>query len=239
MCWLRSDLFSFLPRRVPVRLAVLVLFASAVAGWALPTYLTAKQRVSAPSLTLPANREGRGGVLRALSAGDLQPRLAPRSGLDLPSSDSGAASAASAVSPDELHLATDGATAALVARRIHELEPGCPDTTRYAIAQSVARWSRNNGLPWQVVTALIHHESRFDPQARSRTGDHGLCQLHGRPIYDIDENVRVGCVHLAGCVAGSGSMRAALATYNGGPGGSRAGRCLAYADAIIAVANEH
>jgi len=100
----------------------------------------------------------------------------------------------------------------------------------------VARWSRNCGLPWQVVVALIYHESGFNPLARSATNDHGLCQLHGRPIYDIGENVRAGCAHLAGCVAGSGSMRSALATYNGGPGGRNAGRCLAYADAIIAVA---
>ncbi len=224
MCRLCSVLCSCLPRRVSVRLAALVLCASGVAGWALPTYLTAKQL--------------RGQVLSVPDA------AAPSSQLTTPSMFSrplSAGSPATTAEPDssvETSLVRDGQTAALVARRIHELEPGCPDTTRYAIAQSVARWSRNNGLPWQVVTALIHHESRFDPQARSRTGDHGLCQLHGRPIYDIDANVRAGCVHLAGCVAGSGSMRAALATYNGGPGGSRAGRCLAYADAILEVAND-
>ncbi|NLH78834.1 MAG: lytic transglycosylase domain-containing protein [Acidobacteria bacterium] len=116
-----------------------------------------------------------------------------------------------------------------MARRIRELEPGCPDTTRYRIAQSVARWSRNAGLSWQVVTALIHRESRFDPQARSRTGDHGLCQLHGRPIYDIDANVRAGCAHLKGCLdAAGGDMRDALGHYNGGS------RCvLSYADEVL------
>ena len=223
MCRVCSVLCSCLPRRVSVRLAALVLCASGVAGWALPNYLTQKQL--------------RGQVLCVPSADGLPSRLAPRSGLDQPSSASGVATAATAPSHDELHLETDGRTAALVARRIRELEPGCPDTTRYRIAQSVARWSRNCGLSWQVVTALIHRESRFDPQARSRTGDHGLCQLHGRPIYDIDANVRAGCAHLKGCVDGSGSMRTALATYNGGPGGRNAGRCLAYADAILAVAN--
>lgn len=224
MCRLCSVLCSCLPRRVSVRLAALVLCASGVAGWALPTYLTAKQL--------------RGQVLSVPDA------AAPSSQLTTPSMFSrplSAGSPATTAEPDssvETSLVRDGQTAALVARRIRELEPSVSRERRYDIAREIARWSRNCGLPWQVVTALIHRESRFNPNATGSSGEKGLMQLLRGGSYEISENVRAGCVHLAGCVAGSGSMRAALATYNGGPGGSRAGRCLAYADAILEVAND-
>lgn len=103
----------------------------------------------------------------------------------------------------------------------------------YSIAMAVARSARNHGLAPELVCALIQQESAFRPRAVSRTNDHGLMQLHGKRIYDIEDSIEAGCLHLAGC---QGSTRERLAHYNGGtrpPGSS-----YAYADRVIWRAEE-
>jgi len=135
-------------------------------------------------------------------------------------------------------LYRDALTAARVARMVETLEPGTPREHIYEIAQSVARWTRVYSVRAELLIALIDHESRFDPMARSATNDHGLCQLHGRPIYGIDANVQAGVAHFAGNLASAcGDEFRALCEYNGGPGGVGYSTCQAYARGILEVAN--
>lgn len=133
-------------------------------------------------------------------------------------------------------LAADGATASRIAEMILRLEPGTDRELVYEIAQSIARRSRNAGIRAELLCAVIANESRFDPNARSRTGDHGLCQLHGRPIYGIDENIKAGAAHLAGAIRTQGSEERGLAAYNGGPRGPGMGVCRAYARDVLGKA---
>lgn len=114
-------------------------------------------------------------------------------------------------------IETDYQTALLILRRLYELSPGLNERWAYDIARETARWSRNTGVRWQLIVAVMWHESRFNPSAVSRTNDHGLMQLHGRPIHGIAENIRQGAAHLAGCLAAAGGdERRALGHYNGG-----------------------
>ena len=138
-------------------------------------------------------------------------------------------------------LSADLATMAGIAPWIAQHAPGSAEA-RYdssmRIAWAVARWSRNNGIRPELVTALIYHESRFSPTAKSPTGDHGLMQLHGRPIYDVDANVRAGCAHLAGNLkAAQGDEFRALCFYNGGPRGPGYGQCQRYARRVLGTAD--
>ena len=130
----------------------------------------------------------------------------------------------------------DAALAEVILRRLYELQPNLDERMAYDIALETARWSRNTGVRWRLLVAIMWHESRFDPNAVSRTNDHGLFQLHARPIYGIGENIRQGSAHIAGCLAAAnGNERMALAAYNGGPGGWRIGRCRAYADSVLSL----
>ena len=144
----------------------------------------------------------------------------------------------------------DGYVAADVVDMILDLRPETPAQDVLEIAHAIARWTRNAGrMPsatpnepgrlWvrpEVMAALIDHESGFNPRARSATNDHGLCQLHGKPIYEIGGNIQVGVMHLAGCMrAAGGNERQALACYNGG--GSPPPSSYRYADCILAAAN--
>lgn len=46
---------------------------------------------------------------------------------------------------------------------------------------------------WPIAGAMrtMYEESRCDPNAVSKTNDHGLFQLHGQPVYDPAENIAI------------------------------------------------
>lgn len=87
--------------------------------------------------------------------------------------------------------------------------------------------SRKNGLAVELVQAVIHAESRFNPYAKSKKGAEGLMQL--MPVvqdlmkvkdpYSPTENIRAGCRYLAQLLSAyNGNERLSLAAYNAGPG---------------------
>jgi soluble lytic murein transglycosylase len=97
---------------------------------------------------------------------------------------------------------------------------------------SIKRWSAANKLDPMLVSALIHQESLFQPQARSPKNALGLMQLlpstarrmakqskvgysQGR-LFDPDYNIRLGTVYFAGLQKQFGTFEAALAAYNAG-----------------------
>lgn len=92
------------------------------------------------------------------------------------------------------------------------------------------------GLDPLLVAALVHHESRFRPEARSRAGARGLMQLMPATAEEVagklgldgyseamlEEprvNLRLGCAYLRELLDRfGGDERVALAAYNAGRG---------------------
>lgn len=77
--------------------------------------------------------------------------------------------------------------------------------------------------PW-LLTALVRAESNFDPLAVSRAGAHGLAQLMPvtaadrgvTDVFDPEQNLRAGAVHLRQLLDRFESLTLALAAYNAG-----------------------
>lgn len=98
----------------------------------------------------------------------------------------------------------------------------------------VERYSKENGLPSELVYAVILTESSFHEDALSSAGAKGLMQLtddtsewvamllgeEPRPddIYEPELNIRRGCRLLAYLYAEFGGWEEALAAYNAGIG---------------------
>ncbi|MGH7856008.1 MAG: lytic transglycosylase domain-containing protein, partial [Candidatus Binatia bacterium] len=78
------------------------------------------------------------------------------------------------------------------------------------------------GVEFELVKAMIHAESSFDPHAVSHRGARGLMQLMprtarsygARDLHDPRENIRVGVVHLRSLLDRFGSLPLAIAAYN-------------------------
>lgn len=84
--------------------------------------------------------------------------------------------------------------------------------------------SRQAGIhPW-LLTALVRAESNFEPMAVSRAGAAGLVQLMPvtaadrgvTDIFDPEQNLRAGAVHLRQLLDRFESLTLALAAYNAG-----------------------
>jgi soluble lytic murein transglycosylase-like protein len=119
--------------------------------------------------------------------------------------------------------------------RVYEV-PGAPDyvTTRPVEAGAAGRYdglitqfSRQRSLRPELVRAVIHVESGFDPRARSPKGAMGLMQLMPhtarelgvRDPYDPEDNIRGGTKYLRQLLDKyDGREELALAAYNAGPG---------------------
>lgn len=90
----------------------------------------------------------------------------------------------------------------------------------------VQEHSQRHSLRPELVRAVIHVESGFDPRATSPKGAMGLMQLMpdtARSLgvlnaYDPEENIRGGTAYLRQLLDQFGSEQLALAAYNAGPG---------------------
>ncbi|MEE4272983.1 MAG: lytic transglycosylase domain-containing protein [Thermoanaerobaculales bacterium] len=92
-------------------------------------------------------------------------------------------------------------------------------------AEQIAAASKQAGIhPWLLV-ALVRAESNFDPLAVSRAGAHGLTQLMPvtaadrgvTDVFDPEQNLTAGAVHLKTLLDRFESLTLALAAYNAGP----------------------
>ena len=90
--------------------------------------------------------------------------------------------------------------------------------------------ARENGLAPELVKAVAHAESGFDPDAVSPKGAQGIMQLmpatarrYGvRNAFDPLENLRAGAMHLRDLLDEfDGNVKLALAAYNAGSGAVR------------------
>ena len=86
-------------------------------------------------------------------------------------------------------------------------------------------------MPVNLVRAVMHAESAFDPNAISHVGASGLMQLmpatarelarslgeRPRP-YDPGFNIRAGSLYLSRMIKRFGDVKLGLAAYHGGPG---------------------
>jgi hypothetical protein len=84
--------------------------------------------------------------------------------------------------------------------------------------------AKKNGVPPEVVLAIIEHESFFNPEAIGPLGEFGLMQIYPPAWpqfdtsrgFDIPYNVDFGCRVFAGCLKeAKGNLREALRLYNG------------------------
>ena len=88
------------------------------------------------------------------------------------------------------------------------------------------------GLDWTLLMAIIQKESRFDPYAKSDSGDYGLMQInhinHGwlsvetgvHDFLDPRENVRAGAYMLSQLMSRYQDPQMALMAYNMGESGA-------------------
>ena len=99
------------------------------------------------------------------------------------------------------------------------------NTAAYRAEISAA--SRDYGVDEAIVRAIIHAESAFNPQARSKKGALGLMQVMPETASDYgsynlmnaEQNIKVGVRHLAGLLKSfNGDEKLAAAAYNAGEG---------------------
>jgi len=98
-------------------------------------------------------------------------------------------------------------------------------TERYQ--QTIDRLAGQHGVDAALVRAVIHAESAFNPQARSRVGAQGLMQLMPPTAaelgvtnaFDAEQNIDGGVRYLAMLLKKfNGDTKLATAAYNAGPG---------------------
>ncbi len=118
---------------------------------------------------------------------------------------------------------------------VEETKPGWYGKVRYPLAYEhvIVGHARNYDLDAALLAALIYRESKFDPEARSRSGAIGLMQLlpdtakgialhtggarfRVEDLYDTEINVRYGSFYLRRLLRKYDDTGLALAAYNAG-----------------------
>ncbi|OHD53357.1 MAG: hypothetical protein A2Y33_12610 [Spirochaetes bacterium GWF1_51_8] len=92
-----------------------------------------------------------------------------------------------------------------------------------SVVDSAVRYSETHKLDPELVLAVIFAESRFVPDVVSSAGAKGLMQvlnpdfdhLPDEVLFDIDRNIEMGVIELAGYFEKLGSVMKALYRYNG------------------------
>ncbi len=136
---------------------------------------------------------------------------------------------------------------------VEQTKPAWYARERYPLAyeQIIVAHARNYGLDPALLAAVVYRESKFDADARSRSGAIGLMQLlpataKGIAIHtggtrfvvsdlrDPEINIRYGAFYLRRLLRRYGDERLALAAYNAGQrnvdGWIAAGREVAFAE---------
>lgn len=125
-------------------------------------------------------------------------------------------------------------------RLLHKQNPAHPV---YRWAPHVEQAAREAGMTdCLLIAAMITKESRGNPEARGTRGEIGLMQIlpstaqerfgysNVRILFDPMENIRTGARYLAEHFRNLGSIRSAVARYNGsGPAAER------YAASVLAI----
>jgi len=96
-----------------------------------------------------------------------------------------------------------------------------------AVIAAIKKHARSAGLSFDQAAALAYGESRFDPRAKSHTGDFGLFQIHAGPggpaphltpeqLLDPETNASVALPHFARLLKKYGKSETAIAAWNRG-----------------------
>ncbi len=92
-------------------------------------------------------------------------------------------------------------------------------------AAEIEQAARDAGLDPRLLAAMVWQESRFQPDAVSRSGALGLAQLMPGTAAGLDvdprdpvQNLQGGARYLAWTIEEFGSIELGLAAYNAGPG---------------------
>ncbi len=105
------------------------------------------------------------------------------------------------------------------------------DPKNHAAFQDLANQAADKyGIPRDVFNAMVYHESNWDPSLVSSAGAVGIAQvkpstagLTAAQLKDPATGLDAGAKYLAEQYQHFGTWPIALAAYNGGPGGTRAG----------------
>ena len=110
---------------------------------------------------------------------------------------------------------------------IPEPPPGCKPMSAPELSSLIRETAARDGLTPDLLRAVIHKESAFNPCAVSRAGAQGLMQLMPSTIqqfkvenaFDPKENVAAGSKLLKQLLTRyGGDLSLALGAYNAGPG---------------------
>jgi len=111
------------------------------------------------------------------------------------------------------------------AQKIKSINGHITDNTATAIAFHILEKSERYNVDPRLTMVVLAHESRFNPNAVSRTGARGLGQLMPgtaealgvHNAFDIEENIDGSVRYLRTQLQTFGNITLALAAYNAGP----------------------
>jgi len=114
----------------------------------------------------------------------------------------------------------------IISKYIKIIRPELPCILRNGIAFEIAKQSKQNNLPWKLITAIIKVESYFNPTAISEVSAKGLMQIYTleckgiifdeSKLFNIRYNIMCGiCIFLEKLRIAKGDWYKAIMLYNG------------------------